>query len=232
MKPWEQLPGESSQAYRAARVYFEMGPERSLSGVARALRGGPKEDRSGTGKVSGTMRSWSAKYRWVERAQAYDQNLDAVGDRAREQERASQAAVLEQRRAQVAETEWKLSQALWLRIGQMLQHHPAQVTTQTTVSEDGRTTTIVHHHPNPNWRPRDVAALARAASDLQRLAAGMPTRAVVPSHQNSDAAPPVDQLQADADNRVPPDLAADWLDLAAGKALGHQGLAGARPADY
>ena len=139
--------------------------------------------------------------------------------------------MLEQRRAAVAEVEWKVSQSLWLRLDEMLRFPIGETTIETKVSEDGHTTTVIHHHPTTNWRPRDVAALARAASDLKRLAAGMPTRIAVQGNQNPDAPPPVDQTQADADNRVPPDLAADWLDLAAGKALDHQGLRDAQPDD-
>ena len=234
MKAWEQLPEESSQAYRAARAYFEMGSGRTIAGVQEQLKGpseAPVRPPVGPRKAPGTLKRWAKQFRWKERAQAFDQNLDAVGDRAREAERANQATVLEQRRAAVAEVEWRISQNLWLRLDEMLQFPIGEATTETRVSEDGRTTTVIHHHPTTNWRPRDVAALARAASDLQRLSAGLPTRAVVPSH-SPDATPPVDQAQADADNRVPPDLVSDWLDLAAGKALRHQGLDDAQPEDY
>ena len=63
-KPWERQEGESAKAFEAFNVYLEMGADRSVRAV------GQKCSKS----VSLIMR-WSATYGWVERAAAYDDDL-------------------------------------------------------------------------------------------------------------------------------------------------------------
>lgn len=63
-KPWERQDGESAQAFEAFTTYLEMGAERSLRAVGQKL-----------GKSSTLIERWSATKRWVERATAYDADL-------------------------------------------------------------------------------------------------------------------------------------------------------------
>lgn len=63
-KPWERQEGESIQAFEAFTVYLEMGADRSLRAVGQKL-----------GKSSTLIERWSATKRWVERAAAYDADL-------------------------------------------------------------------------------------------------------------------------------------------------------------
>jgi len=67
MEPiWERLPGESAKAYEAFCKYRDMPPgERSLREVARRL-----------GKSETLISRWSSRYRWVERVQAWDDEVD------------------------------------------------------------------------------------------------------------------------------------------------------------
>ena len=55
--PWEQLPEETSRAYEAFRRFRDLGSARSL----RQLEG-----------KAGTLRKWSLRFRWPERARAWD----------------------------------------------------------------------------------------------------------------------------------------------------------------
>ena len=64
VKPWERQEGESVQAFEAFTLYLEMGGERSLRAVGQKL-----------GKSSTLIERWSATKRWVERAAAYDADL-------------------------------------------------------------------------------------------------------------------------------------------------------------
>jgi len=60
--PFHQLPGESIKAYQAFVVYRNLEPtERSLQRVVSEL-----------GKSRALIERWSAKWGWVERAQAWD----------------------------------------------------------------------------------------------------------------------------------------------------------------
>jgi hypothetical protein len=66
---WERQPGETSRAFAAFAIYRDMSPgERSL----RATRG-PRR-----GHAARTVRTWSVKNRWVERAAAWDAEQDRV----------------------------------------------------------------------------------------------------------------------------------------------------------
>jgi hypothetical protein len=94
--PWDQQPKEGAKAFAASRVYLELGPERSIPRTAREL-----------GKAESMVWRWASKYRWRERATAWDAEM------ARERERALLAPRLEllerrQRRAKEAEAAGRL----------------------------------------------------------------------------------------------------------------------------
>lgn len=60
-KPWEQREGESAKAFEAFETYRKMGASRSLRAVGQKL-----------GKSTALMERWSRTYGWVERAAAYE----------------------------------------------------------------------------------------------------------------------------------------------------------------
>lgn len=62
--PWERQEGESVKAFEAFTIYLEMGDERGIRAVAQRL------DKSRT-----LIGRWSVNYRWVERAAAYDTDV-------------------------------------------------------------------------------------------------------------------------------------------------------------
>jgi hypothetical protein len=64
-RAWEQLAGESRQAWEAFRAYRDMGDERSLDKVGEGL-----------GKSRGLIGRWSAGMKWRERILAYERELD------------------------------------------------------------------------------------------------------------------------------------------------------------
>ncbi|PFP29391.1 hypothetical protein COJ96_10835 [Bacillus sp. AFS073361] len=63
--PYERREGESVKAFEAFKVYRDMGMDRSLAKVGEKL-----------GKSTTLMERWSSKYEWVERSQAYDDDID------------------------------------------------------------------------------------------------------------------------------------------------------------
>lgn len=77
-KPWERQENESAQAYEAFIAYLNQGADRSIRAVGQTL-----------GKSRALVERWSAAYRWVARAKAYDAEL---------QRQAYEAAVKEQKR--------------------------------------------------------------------------------------------------------------------------------------
>jgi hypothetical protein len=82
------MAGESQAAFQAYTLYRDLGPaDRSLSEVTKRLQDANRETRlvfeSGhkkatakPGKHSGQISLWSRKFRWVERAQAWDDYVD------------------------------------------------------------------------------------------------------------------------------------------------------------
>ena len=76
--PWEKQPRESDPAFQAFAVYRDMGAERSLRKVAKAL-----------GKNARLIDGWSAKNSWRVRVNAWDaeeDRLDRVDVRRKRQE--------------------------------------------------------------------------------------------------------------------------------------------------
>lgn len=61
---WERKKGESSEAYAAFKLYYQMGDKRSCSKVAQSLL-----------KSRVLITGWCSKWDWVERARAYDNEL-------------------------------------------------------------------------------------------------------------------------------------------------------------
>lgn len=62
---WERQPEETPKAYEAFCAYRDMGSDRTLAKVGEQL-----------GKSDALMERWSAKYDWVRRAAAWDDELD------------------------------------------------------------------------------------------------------------------------------------------------------------
>jgi hypothetical protein len=79
-RAWDKLPAETSKSYNAFMVYLQLPiagaveERRSLVNTAKAI-----------GHASTTMVDlWSAKFNWVERAQAYDMSTSALALTVRE----------------------------------------------------------------------------------------------------------------------------------------------------
>jgi hypothetical protein len=79
--PWEQQPGESARAFAAFAAYRDRGPRRSLRAAAQTFYGRT------TAALERQLDKWSRAFCWVERANAWDQHLDAEARRAQEEAR-------------------------------------------------------------------------------------------------------------------------------------------------
>jgi hypothetical protein len=96
VRVWGRLPGESSKAFRAFRLYWALGPKRSLAAVTSVLareKNGGGRNYSGDGATkqrkngkSGQVGLWSRKYAWDERAQEWDDQAARYYQKRRAQE--------------------------------------------------------------------------------------------------------------------------------------------------
>lgn len=86
---WERQDGETPKAYAAFCVYRDLGPDRSMAKTGETL-----------GKSQGLMEEWSAKYEWVKRAAAWDEEQDRVARKAQMDE----IIKMRKRHARIAQT--------------------------------------------------------------------------------------------------------------------------------
>lgn len=61
---FERLKDETDKAFRAFNIFLELGKDRTLPNVARALSVSKQN-----------LQRWSSKYNWIERAAAYDKYI-------------------------------------------------------------------------------------------------------------------------------------------------------------
>lgn len=138
-QPWEHQEQEPRKAYELARLYFELGANRSLKHVADV-----------SGKHIGGLKTLCHRYGWVARAEAYDYYVSQVEQTARDTvlvEAAQDEAQQWVRRIyDKRERVWSVSQRLLDRAEEMLQ----------TPLEDMR------------WTPRDIATYSDLAMRLSQ----------------------------------------------------------------
>lgn len=106
---WDRQPGESTKAYAAFCAYRDLGPERSIEKAGQML------DKPRSKKWLG---EWSAKYKWVERAKAYDDYVEKL--KRKEKEKAIK---------EMAERQARIAMAFQEKIIERLQSiDPAELT--------------------------------------------------------------------------------------------------------
>ena len=71
---WEKLPGESGAAYAAFCVYRDFGPDRNIRKAVEKHEAEPAKQ----GKRYRMWLLWSMQFKWVKRAEDYDQYLDRL----------------------------------------------------------------------------------------------------------------------------------------------------------
>ncbi len=132
----ERQPGEKSQAWAAFVVYRDFGSERSITKAWR------KANNKSEGQ-SGRWEEWARKFKWVERAAAYDKHLDDI-ERA---EREKELARLAKRRAkyEIETVQPNLEELVDLLRDAVAKHKAAPITDverqedrEVTVGESGQ----------------------------------------------------------------------------------------------
>jgi hypothetical protein len=78
---WERLSGESSSAYAAFCSFRDFGPDRSIRKAVETEYSKPEHgslDAAKLGKKYRLWRSWSMQFKWLKRAEDYDQYIDRL----------------------------------------------------------------------------------------------------------------------------------------------------------
>lgn len=147
MKPWEPQKGETRQAYEAFTCYRDLGSERSLEAVGRELEK--------SWKLCGR---WSSRWKWIDRAAAYDAHMAEIEQKAREK-------ALTKKAEDWATKELEMAALLYDKAKSMLAFPLAK-----QVTKDGQTVVMP-----ADWRMRDAASIAEAGVKMERLARGEST---------------------------------------------------------
>lgn len=151
-------PGESAQAYEAAKLYFEMAANRSLEAVAQKLH-----------KSKTIVARWSGRWRWVERAADYDRYVDAHREDGLQQARASDAQKWIERDEALRERFYSLGEVILEKMERMIREFPERDISRTE-TRDGQTVTI---NIRTQHSLSGLAQMLGAGAELQRLAVGI-----------------------------------------------------------
>lgn len=145
--PWERQKGETAAAFHNFALYRDLGPHRSLSKAAL----------DSTRSVK-TLKDQSAKYGWVERAEAYDDHVDA---RLREER--------ETERIRLERTHFGAGAAILGVALRRLNGAPAGM------SQNGEPIEPVERLDPNTLDAGDVARLLETGVRVQRISSGLPT---------------------------------------------------------
>ena len=123
IEPWERQPGESSEAFGAWVVYRDMDGKRSAQRVATALT------------LSDTMvRTWGARWRWVDRYRRWENHKDALARAAVLQEIVAFRRRAARQSMAKAQTVMLADMALTQRLGE-LGNNPSELLKNFSVEE-------------------------------------------------------------------------------------------------
>ena len=157
---WTRRDGETGTAYAAFSTYRDLGPRRSIAEAYRQRTGKESAKQAG-----GHWTRWYRDHQWKTRAEAYDAHLDDVKRRA-------EAQRWRERGEALVEEQFRLAQAMVKKVQQMLQFPLVrQMVEQTDDKGKPQHVTI----EPARWTFNSAARLAKVATELGRLAAGLPT---------------------------------------------------------
>lgn len=144
---WDRLPEESPKAYAAFAEYRDQGPKRSLAVTAERVCGfyagdvpgqyrvvgeggfrplSPAEHRR-AGSMNRQVERWSSRFRWRQRAAAFDAERDRI-NREKRQEQADEARNRALRGAQLVQSiAYKALQQINQRPGNVEENPPASL---------------------------------------------------------------------------------------------------------
>jgi len=165
-KPWQRQDGETVKAFTAFCQYRDLGLARTLKRGYELYAG--LEIGSRRGDPPPYYQDWSAKNRWIKRAQEYDEYMLEMQREAEEEKVRSGATKWADRLENQREQEYLYSEQLLERAGEMLQA-PLFRTEET---KDGKTIIVMP----ADWKAADIVSFLKAASMLARLAIGEESR--------------------------------------------------------
>lgn len=168
------LPGEHAKAYQAFLDYAQAGSGRSLRKLFEIYQKTPPDTRPIPPVRSlTTLFDWSSRFEWQRRSMEYDYEQQAL-------RRAQMRELRIQRQEQIAEEDWAMSQKL-RRVSTEVLGEASKffnaTTTRSPATRDRQGNIIGPERITQtiSMKTRDVLTTAKLASEMGRLATGMPT---------------------------------------------------------
>jgi len=157
MEAYERLvsEGESSKAFEAYKLYRDMGIGRSLNAVAEQLYG--EKAQSSKRSVS----RWSARFRWVARAQSRDDYIDFIKQQAIQDHQREMGQQLAERQQKLQEGLLEAREMALEQVKRMLRF-PLTEEVARRKGEDGETTIVIRP---AGWNKNTVRSMYSVASD-------------------------------------------------------------------
>lgn len=172
---WRQRDDEPANAFEAFHSFLELGVGRTVRDTYRQVKGNPEAR-----EPSSTWRTWSTRFEWFKRADAFDRYHAALDRAADERAFAEERRTWAQRRALIRREAWDDAEKLRAKARDMLlMPLTEQKTTNVVKSEDGKT---VHQHITimpAKFSMQDAATYLALADKLARLAADMETERIM-----------------------------------------------------
>lgn len=151
-------PGETAQAYEAAKLYFELAADRSLEAVGQKL-----------GKSKALMERWSKRWNWVKRAAAYDRHVADSREDNLQQKRAEDAELWIRRDRELRERFYRLGELIVEKAERMYREFPERDIQRKEVNE-GQTVIL---NVRTKHSLSGLAQMFSTGAELQRLAVGI-----------------------------------------------------------
>lgn len=164
VKPWHAREDESTLKYAMFRLYLEMGEERTLGKTVDV-----------SGRSYGVVAFLSMKYKWAERAKAYDAHCVAIEEAAAEKALATEGFNWGKRRSQFREREYQVAQLLMDKVWRLMQLPETEVVVHETKNINGTEVATVTTIQPVKWTGSSMIQAMKAASEVSRLAIGMET---------------------------------------------------------
>jgi hypothetical protein len=164
---WHRLDGEPHLLYQYFKLYCQdglNGHKRTQDRIAKKVR-----------KSLTYIQDCASLWRWKERAQDYDDHLQAVEQDALESQLQADNIEWAKRKRELREMEWATAMALIKRAQAMLDWPLVRETIETSkeLTEEGLLVkTIIYKEPTA-WTLADAGRIFELASKIARLAAGM-----------------------------------------------------------
>jgi hypothetical protein len=165
---WRRQNGEPATAYGYFKLYLNQPTPRKLDKTAKQAR-----------VTRSALSVYCAKYKWVERAAAYDDNESTKELERKRRWREAKDLEWSARRDKQREDEWNIAQQFMAKVRQMLSVplFREEITEYLDgLDEQGRIIIkqVIINEPL-DWSPSDMAKFFEVAAKMARLATGMDT---------------------------------------------------------